>query len=164
VELIYSIFIIHIHVACEQNLYNYQRLQSKLLYQPPLLSERHCSRDRMVVGFTTTYEISAYHHWRVVSLNPIQVRCTRYNISLSVTCDRSVISPESPVSSTNKTGCHDITEILLKMATTIHSQPWHSRWHIQKRMSLIMADKCSAQPLLLFTSASGDYVILVDLK
>jgi len=27
-----------------------------------------------------------------------------------------------------------------------------------------MADKCSAQPLLLFTSASGDYVILVDLK
>jgi len=63
VELIYSIFIIHIHVACEQNLYNYQRLQSKLLCQPPLLSERHCGRDRMVVGFTTTYEISAYHHW-----------------------------------------------------------------------------------------------------
>ena len=100
----------------------------------------------------------------IVSLNPIQVRSTRYNISLSVTWDRSVISPGSPVSSTNKTGRHDITEILLKMATTIHSQPWHSRWHIQKRMSLIMADNCSTQPLLLFTSASGDYVILVDLK
>jgi hypothetical protein len=27
-----------------------------------------------------------------------------------------------------------------------------------------MADNCSTQPLLLFTSASGDYVILVDLK
>jgi len=22
-----------------------------------------CGRDRMVVGFTTTYTISAYHHW-----------------------------------------------------------------------------------------------------
>jgi hypothetical protein len=30
-------------------------------------SVKHCSeqylRDRMVVGFTTTYAISAYHHW-----------------------------------------------------------------------------------------------------
>ena len=24
--------------------------------------EKHCGRDRMVVGFTTTYAISAYHH------------------------------------------------------------------------------------------------------
>ena len=23
----------------------------------------HCGRDRMVAGFTTTYEISVYHHW-----------------------------------------------------------------------------------------------------
>ena len=45
--------------------------------------------------------------------------CTRYNImwkSLSVTCGRSVFSPGSPVSSTNKTDRHDITEILLKVA------------------------------------------------
>ena len=34
-------------------------------------------RDRMVVGYITTYAISAYHHKR---LNPAQVRCTRYNI------------------------------------------------------------------------------------
>ena len=27
-----------------------------------LLSRGHRSRDRMVVGFTTTYAISAYHH------------------------------------------------------------------------------------------------------
>jgi hypothetical protein len=28
-------------------------------------SNRGCrGRDRMVVGFTTTYAISAYHHWR----------------------------------------------------------------------------------------------------
>jgi hypothetical protein len=41
------------------------------------------------------------------------VRCTRYNImwsSLSVTCGRAVVSP---VSCSNKTNLHDITEILL---------------------------------------------------
>ena len=68
-----------------------------------------CGRDRMVVGFTTTYAISDYRH----SSNPAQARCTRYNIiwySLSVTCGRLMIS------STNKTGCHDISEILLNVA------------------------------------------------
>ena len=30
------------------------------------------SRDRMVVGFTTTYAISFYHHQHVVSSNPNQ--------------------------------------------------------------------------------------------
>jgi len=50
---------------------------------------------------------------------PFMAKCTRYNImwwSLSVTCDRSVVSPGTPVSSTNKTGGHDIAEILLKVA------------------------------------------------
>ena len=41
------------------------------------MSGRHHDRDRMVVGFITTYEISAIY---VVSLNPIQARYTRYNI------------------------------------------------------------------------------------
>jgi len=36
-------------------------------------------RDRMVVRFTTTFVISAYHHWSVSS-NPAQTRCIRYNI------------------------------------------------------------------------------------
>jgi hypothetical protein len=42
--------------------------------------DRH-DRDRMVVGFTTTY-VSKYVPitTNVVSLNPIHVRCTRYNI------------------------------------------------------------------------------------
>ena len=43
-----------------------------------------------------------------VSLNPAQARCTRYNIMW--------FSPGTMVSSTNKTGHHDITEILLKVA------------------------------------------------
>jgi len=36
-------------------------------------------RDRMVVGFTATYVISAIAT-KVVSSNPTQERCTRYNI------------------------------------------------------------------------------------
>jgi len=36
-------------------------------------------RNRMVVGFTTTYAISVYHT-NVGSSNPVQARCTRYNI------------------------------------------------------------------------------------
>jgi hypothetical protein len=41
---------------------------------------------------------------------------------LSVTCDRSGFSPGTPVSSTNKTDRHDITEILLKVALSILNQ------------------------------------------
>jgi len=35
---------------------------------------------------------------------------------MSVTCDRSVVFPGTPVSSMNKTDRHDITDILLKVA------------------------------------------------
>ena len=35
--------------------------------------------DRMVVGFITTYVISAYPN-NIVSLNPAQTRHTRYNL------------------------------------------------------------------------------------
>ena len=34
---------------------------------------------------------------------------------MSVTCSKSVVSPDTPVSSFNKTDCRDITEILLKV-------------------------------------------------
>ena len=68
--------------------------------------------DRMVIGFTTTYSISAYHHW-----------CCEFKSRLP-SCDQVCqwlatcrwFSPSPPVSSTNKTDRHDITEILLKMA------------------------------------------------
>ena len=70
----------------------------------------------------------------VVSSNPVQARCTRYNIMwcLSVTCGRSVVpfSPDTPVSSTNKTDRHNITEnILLKVALntitlTLYKYSW----------------------------------------
>ena len=75
-------------------------------------------RDRMVVGFTTTYmqsvPISSLMLWFGIS---IRARCTSL-------CDKVCqwlatgqwFSPGPPVSSTNKTDRHDITEILLKVA------------------------------------------------
>jgi len=74
----------------------------------------------MVVGFTTTYAISAYHHWVRIS---IRARCTSL-------CDKVCqwlatgrwFSLGTPVSSTNNTDRHDITEILFKMALNTINQ------------------------------------------
>jgi hypothetical protein len=73
----------------------------------------------MVVGFATTCIISAYHHWNcefesrwwrgVLDTTLCGKVCQRFTTDLW-------FSPGTPVSSTNKTDCHDITEILLKVA------------------------------------------------
>jgi hypothetical protein len=78
------------------------------------------------IGFTTTCAISAYHHWSF-ELEPRSSRC-----ELDTTlCDKVYqwlaavrwFSPGTPVSSTNKTDRHDITEILLKVPiNTINKQ------------------------------------------
>jgi len=65
-------------------------------------------RDRIVVGFTTTYAISAYHHWCCEFESRWERRVQHYVIKF--------VSDFSPVSSTIKTDHHDITEILLKVA------------------------------------------------
>jgi hypothetical protein len=59
-----------------------------------------------MVGFTTIYAIGNYHKI-----------CTTLcdKVCLLLAAGRW-ISPGTPVSSTNKTDCHDITEILLKVA------------------------------------------------
>jgi len=75
-------------------------------------------RDRMVVGFTTTYVICAYHHWCC----GFDFRLRRSMLNTTF-CDKVCqwlavgrwFSPGPPVSSTNKTCRHDITEILLKI-------------------------------------------------
>jgi hypothetical protein len=68
---------------------------------------RH-GRDRMVVGFTTTYAISAYHHWCCEFESRSGWGLQHYVIKfVKVTCGRSVVF------STNKSDCH---EILLKVA------------------------------------------------
>ena len=54
-----------------------------------------------------------------VSSNPFhgEVYSIQYHVikSLSVTCNMSVVSHGTPISSTNKTDCDDTTEILLKV-------------------------------------------------
>jgi len=74
-----------------------------------LLGDRR-GLDCMVVGFTTTYAISAYHHWwcEFESRSRLGVQ---HNVIKFVSD-----SPGTTVSSTNKTDSHDITEILLKVA------------------------------------------------
>ena len=74
-------------------------------------------RDRMVVGFTTTYAISAYHHYRC-ELEPrsgevfsIQHYVIKYVSDLwHVGGFHRVLRFPIPIK------CHDITEILLKVA------------------------------------------------
>ena len=65
----------------------------------------------MVVRFTTTYAISAYHLSRCTTL------CDKVCQWLAI---GRWFSPGPLVSSTNKTNRHDITEILLKVALKHH--------------------------------------------
>ena len=78
-------------------------------------------RGHMVVGFTTTCAISAYHHYKVVSSNLVhgEIYLIQHYVIKFVSDLREVdglFSPGPPVSSTDKTDRHDITEILLKVA------------------------------------------------
>jgi hypothetical protein len=77
--------------------------------------------DRMVVGFTTIYAIN-----KVVSANPVHgdvYSIQQYVINL-VSATGRWFSPGTPVSSTNKTDRHDITEILLKVAFNTITLPY----------------------------------------
>ena len=70
-------------------------------------------RDRMVVGFTTTYAIGAYR-----CLSVLWVRLSPRARSTTVcdkVCQCQWFFPSPPVSSINKTDRHNITEILLKV-------------------------------------------------
>jgi hypothetical protein len=71
----------------------------------------------MVVGFTTIYAISAYHHWCCWVRISIGARCTTLSDKVCQwLATGQWFSPGPPVSSTNKTDRNDITDILLKVA------------------------------------------------
>jgi precorrin-6B methylase 2 len=80
-------------------------------------------RDRLVIGFITTYAISFYHHW-CTEFESRSRWCVQHYVKV---CQRLAtgrwFSPGSPVSSTNKTDRHDITEILLKVALNTTTIP-----------------------------------------
>ena len=77
---------------------------------------RH-GRDRMVDEFTTTYAISVYHHW-CCEFESRWGRGDQHYVIKSVSYLRRPgrwFSSGPPVSSTNKTVCYNVTEILLKV-------------------------------------------------
>ena len=118
---------------------NYSFLNILLFRHPGIWRGCH-GRDHMVVGFTTTYAISAYHH-----------ECCEFELHwgrglLDTTlgdkdCHWLVagqwFSPCTLVSSNNKIDCHEITEILLKvelnsitLSKTVAFNNWR-RWNQQ---------------------------------
>ena len=80
---------------------------------------------RMVIGCITTYAISACHHWRC-EFEPRAWRGLLDTTLCDKFCQRLVtgrwFSSGTPISSTNKTDHHDITEILLKVALNTINQ------------------------------------------
>ena len=82
----------------------------------------HCCRDLMVIWFITVSAISAYHHL-CCEFEP----CSWQGVLDTTLCDKVCqwlaaglwFSPGTLVSSTYKTDCHDITEILLKVTLNI---------------------------------------------
>jgi hypothetical protein len=82
-------------------------------------------RDRMVFGFTTACAISAYHH-RSCEFE------SHSGVLYATLCDNVCqwlaagcwFYPGTPVSFTNKTDRHDITEIVVKVALNTINQPY----------------------------------------
>jgi hypothetical protein len=96
---------------------------------PPLfIANDHHGYDLMVVGFTTIYAISVYHNWCCEFKSRSGQGVQHYVIKLSVTCDMSVVFLCTPVSSTNKPDCHDLTEILLKVALSTINPNQTIKW------------------------------------
>jgi hypothetical protein len=84
----------------------------------------------MVVGFTATYAISAYHDW-CCEFEYRSGRGAQYHV---IVCQWLAtgrwFSPGSPVSSTNNTDRHDITEILLKVALNIMTSSYKRAYRV----------------------------------
>ena len=86
--------------------------------------------NRMVVGLTTTYAISAYHNW-CCEFESQSGRGVQHYVIKFISDLRQVggFSPGTMVSS-NKTDRHDITEIFLKVALSTIKQTDRPTLHI----------------------------------
>jgi hypothetical protein len=69
---------------------------------------------------------------------------------MSVNCGRSVVSLDTLISSTNKTDCHDITEILLKVALNTIT------------LTTEMVDMRLTNFVFVFRDLSHDYKLIKD--
>jgi hypothetical protein len=120
-----------------------------------LLKEGHRGRDHEVVGFTTTYAISAYHH-----------RCCKFESRPGWGVQHYVIkvcpwlatgrwfSSSPPVFSANKTDRHDITEILLKVTLNTIKQT-------NKHFTQVETSDFSVHGNCLINPVSSDILICV---
>ena len=96
-----------------------------ILIYSDVIQRRHCrSRDRMVVGFTAIFAISAYHHccceFESRSGRGVQHYVIKFASDLRYVC--RWFSPGPPIFSSNKTDLHGIAEILLKVALNTNKQ------------------------------------------
>ena len=78
----------------------------------------------MVVAFTTTCTISAYHH-KSYEFEPRSWRGVQHSVICQWLATGWWFNLGTPISSTNKTDCHDIAEILLKVVLKNH-RPNHT--------------------------------------
>ena len=116
----------------DSNLLNWIKTQSVELRTRYIISVKllHIRRAVMavIVWFTTTYAVSAYHHWtEFESRSGWGVQ--HYVIKFLWPATGRWFSHGSPVSSTNKTDRHNITEILLKVALSTNKQTKHKNAH-----------------------------------
>jgi hypothetical protein len=85
--------------------------------------------DRMIVAFTTTCTINAYHHWSCVLQSRARPGIIDTTLCYKV-CQRLAaglwFSPGTQFSSTNKADRHDIAELLLKVA--LHPMTLPPNW------------------------------------
>ena len=81
--------------------------------------------DRMVVGFTAPYAISAYHHW-ICEFESRSWRGILDTTLCNQVCQCLVVGWWfSPVSSTNKTDCHYINWNIVESGVKHHKpNPW----------------------------------------
>ena len=79
----------------------------------------HRLHDCMVVRFATSCAISAYHHLSCEFKSRLWEGVLNTTLCEKFVSDSATGWWFSQVSSTNKTDCHDLTEILLKMALNI---------------------------------------------
>jgi hypothetical protein len=100
-------------------IFSIQRVYYLWVYNPHRLSGGCHGHDHLVVGFTTTCSISAYHH------ESCELKSCSWRGVLDTTlCDKVCqwfdegrwLSLGTSVSSTNTTDIQDITELLLEMA------------------------------------------------
>jgi hypothetical protein len=104
--------------------------------------------DHIVVGFTTAYAISVCHHYRC-EFKSHSWRGVPETSLCDKVCEWLVagrwFSPDTPVSSTNKTERNDITDILLKVAlSTIISNTWNVKcWSLVRFWQVLSLNSLS---------------------